>query len=146
MTPQSVETRLRTIRNSVSRPRLPFKEYRSRRPFLGGVLLCVAGLLIGWVPLQFATELIFVGGSYTFIGLFFAAGVFLSGVFTFMRPEFSTQLGIVGVAFSILSLFGALGGLLVGMIIGIIGSSLCISWTPKEVTEDEPNTSDESTE
>lgn len=146
MTPQSVTTRLQTIRNSISRPHLPYKEYRSNRPFLGGVLLCIAGLIIAWVPIQFATELLLVGGSYTFIGLFFAAGVFLTGVFALMRPEFSTQLGIVGVAFSILSLFGALGGLFVGMILGMVASSLCISWEPDGAAESEPDDLNESTE
>jgi Family of unknown function (DUF6114) len=146
MTPQSAQTRLQTLRNSISSFHLPYKEYRSTRPFLGGILMCLAGLLIAWVPLQFATELLFVGGSYTFIGLFFAVGTFLTGVFALMRPEFSTQLGIAGVAFSILSLFGALGGLLVGMSLGLIGSSLCISWKRDEALDGEPTGSDESTE
>jgi len=34
--------------------------------------------------------------------------------------------------FSVLSLFGAFGGLLVGLVLGIVGGSLCTSWHPGE--------------
>jgi MFS family permease len=105
-----------------------FDAWRRDRPFLGGVLLLLSGLLIAYVPLQFATELLLVGGSLTFIGLLFAVLVFLSGVFALMRPEFSREIGIFGVAMAVLSIFGALGGLVVGMLIGVLGGNLCIAW------------------
>lgn len=109
-----------------------FQTWRSERPFWGGVLLCLAGIVIGWVPAQFLGELMFIGGTFTVIGMVFAALVFLSGVFVLYRPELSTVLGVTGIALSILSLFGALGGLLVGMIVGIVGGNLCIAWKPPE--------------
>lgn len=112
-----------------------FAEWRGERPFWGGALLCLAGLVIGWVPIQFAPELIFVGGSYTVIGLVFAAFVFLSGAFVLHRPDLSTILGVSGVALSILSLLGALGGLFVGMLIGIVGGNLCVAWKPDDAAE-----------
>lgn len=106
--------------------------WRAERPFLGGVLLIVAGLIVGYVPIQFTLELILVGGAYTAIGLLFAVLMFLTGVFALLRPDLSTILGIAGVAFSILSVVGALGGLLVGLLIGIVASNLLISWQPPE--------------
>lgn len=109
-----------------------FREWRSERPFAGGALLILASLVIAWVPAQFAFELLFIGGTYTVIGLVFALLVFLSGAFALMRPEMSRAFGIAGVAFSILSLVGALGGLLVGMILGIVGGNLCIAWQPDD--------------
>lgn len=113
-----------------------FQEWRSERPFWGGALLMLAGLVIGWVPIQFAAELVFIGGTFTVIGLVFAAFVFLTGVFALHRPELSTILGITGVALSILSLLGALGGLFVGMLIGIVGGNLCVAWKPEDADED----------
>lgn len=107
-----------------------FNEWRRGRPFLGGVLLLLSGVVIAYVPLQFATELLLVGGSFTFIGLLFAVLVSLAGAFALMRPEFSRELGIFGIAMSILSIFGALGGLVVGMAIGIVGGNLCVAWQP----------------
>lgn len=104
--------------------------WRAERPFLGGVLLIVAGLIVGYVPIQFTLELILIGGTYTAIGLVFAALISLTGVFALLRPDLSTILGIAGVAFSILSVVGALGGLLVGLLIGLLGSNLLIAWEP----------------
>lgn len=110
--------------------RVRFREWRANRPFAGGVLLMLAGLLIAWVPLQFAFELLLVGGSYTYIGMIWAIGVFLTGAFVLYRPEFSTIFGVLGVVLSILSLLGALGGLFLGLILGIVGGNLCVAWSP----------------
>lgn len=104
--------------------------WRAERPVLGGVLLMIAGLIVGYVPIQFTFELILIGGAFTAIGLVFAVLIFLTGVFALLRPDLSTILGIAGVAFSILSVVGALGGLLVGLLIGIVGSNLLIAWQP----------------
>lgn len=112
--------------------RTRFREWCHGRPVLGGVLLLLAGAIIGWVPLQFAGELVLVGGALTFSGLLFATAVGLMGVFVLLRPDLSTMLGTVGVVMSVLSLFGALGGLLVGMLVGIVGGNLCIAWVPPD--------------
>jgi hypothetical protein len=109
-----------------------FAAWRAERPFLGGVLLLLAGVVIGYVPLQFAGELIFIGGSFTIIGLVFATFVFLCGAFALWMPEHSTVFGVAGVALAILSLMGALGGLFVGMLLGILGGNLCVAWHPPE--------------
>lgn len=112
-----------------------FDEWQEPRPVLGGSLLLAAGLIIAYIPLALATELLFVGGSYTVIGLLFAAGVFVCGIGALLEPSQSSAFGFGGIVFSLLSLFGALGGFLVGMLLGIIGGNLCIAWTPPE---DEP--------
>jgi hypothetical protein len=105
-----------------------FNEWREPRPFMGGVLLMIAGIIIGVVPLQFATELALIGGPEHVVGLIFATLVFINGAFALSRPDMSTMLGVTGIALSILSLFGALGGFFIGMLIGIIGGNLCIAW------------------
>lgn len=123
-----------------------FAEWRRSRPFAGGVLLMVSGLLIAYVPLHFATELLLIGGAFTFIGLLFAVLVFLTGVFALYRPEFSTMIGVIGIAMSILSIFGALGGLVVGMLLGIVGGNLCVAWTDEADVETGENGGNESTD
>lgn len=110
--------------------------WRAERPFLGAVLLLVAGVIVGYVPLQFTMELLLVGGAFTAIGLVFAVLLFLTGVFALVRPDLSTILGIAGVAFSILSVVGGLGGLLIGLLIGIVGSNLLIAWQPPGTREE----------
>jgi len=130
--------RLHATHQRLAETRARFDRWRHDRPFLGGALLLLAGLVIAYVPMQFATELLLVGGSFTFIGLLFAVLVALTGVFALMRPDLSRELGILGVAMSILSIFGALGGLVVGMLVGIVGGNLCIAWDPS--ADEEPAT------
>lgn len=115
-----------------------FDDWRRERPFLGGLLLILSGLIIAYVPMQFATELLLVGGSFTFVGLLFAALVFLTGLFALMRPDLSRELGILGITMSILSIFGALGGLVVGMLVGIVGGNLCVAWRQPDGSGDDP--------
>jgi hypothetical protein len=105
-----------------------FNAWKAERPFWGGALLVLAGVVIGYVPIQFATELAVIGGAQSVIGLIFAVLVFLTGIFVLARPEVSTMFGVVGIALSILSLIGALGGLFIGMLLGIAGGNLCIAW------------------
>lgn len=117
-----------------------FRDWRAARPFWGGLLLIVASLLIAWVPLQFAFELMLIGGAFTVIGLVFALLVFLSGVAAILKPDLATLAGIAGIGFSILSLVGALGGLLIGALLGLAGGSLCIAWEAPDAADrrDEP--------
>jgi len=116
------------IRRRIDDRMATFNEWREPRPFWGGTLLMLAGIIIGWVPIQFATELAVIGGAFTVVGLIFAVMVFLTGAFVLARPEMSTIFGVVGIALSILSIIGALGGLFVGMLLGIAGGNLCVAW------------------
>lgn len=124
-----------TVNQPGSSHRSGFTEWRATRPFWGGLLLILASLLIAWVPLQFALELLFIGGAFTVIGLVFAVIVFLIGTFALLRPDLSTILGITGIAFSVLSLIGALGGLLFGTLLGVAGGALCVAWQPPGTSE-----------
>lgn len=116
------------IRRRIDERMARFNSWREGRPFWGGALLILAGIVIGYVPLQFASELAVIGGAQSIIGLIFAVLVFLDGVFVLARPEVATIFGVVGIALSILSIFGALGGFFVGMLLGIAGGNLCIAW------------------
>lgn len=116
-----------------------FNDWRRQRPFLGGILLCLAGLLITWIPMQILPDLLFIGGRMTgflAVGAMFGVFVFLSGVYALYRPSRSHEIGVVAIVLSIFSLFGALGGLLFGMLFGIIGGNLCIAWKPSEDVAD----------
>lgn len=117
-----------------------FNDWRVRRPFVGGVLLCLAGLIITWVPMQILPDLIFIGGEVAgllAVGAMFGVFVFVSGALALYKPQYSDTIGVVGVVLSILSLFGSLGGLFLGMLLGILGGNLCIAWQPRDEVEDE---------
>lgn len=116
--------------------RRAFAEWRAERPFAGGSLLMLAGILIAWVPAHMVFELLMIQPAVTVLGSLFAVLVFLTGVFALRLPEYADELGILGVTLSILSLFGALGGLFVGMLVGIVGGNLCYAWTGPELDDD----------
>lgn len=141
MSTETHQSSFGSVRTTVDDRRERFAEWRRARPFWGGVLLMLAGLVIGWVPAQFAGELMLIGGTFTVIGMVFAAFVFLSGAFALYRPDLATILGISGIALAILSLLGALGGLFVGMLLGIVGGNLCVAWEPPEGTEESAGSS-----
>ncbi|WP_336000914.1 DUF6114 domain-containing protein [Halorientalis halophila] len=119
-----------SIRGWIADPRGEFDRWQRPRPLLGGALLVLGSLLIGWVPIQFAAELLFIGGAFTVIGLFFASLVAFCGLAAVAKPEFASIFGVFGIAFATLSLVGALGGLFVGMIIATAGGVLCYAWDP----------------
>lgn len=115
---------------------IPTGSGRSGRPTLGAVLLMVSGLMVAYAPIRFASELIVIAGPLTAIGVPFGILIFLTGVGSVLRPDLSTYLGIAGVTFSILSVVGTLGGMLVGLLVGIVGSNLLIAWHPPEAREE----------
>lgn len=119
-----------SVRDWVADPRGEFHRWRQPRPLLGGVLLLLGAAIIGWVPIQFAAELLFIGGAFTVVGLFFASLVAFCGLAALAKPEFASIFGVFGIAFATLSLVGALGGFFVGMIVATAGGVLCYAWEP----------------
>lgn len=120
-----------------------FADWRRDRPFWGGIVLTLAGMVIAIVPLELAIRFSLVTNYVVFAGLLFAVPVALSGVFSIVRPQYAAYFGVVGIVFAIASVFGALGGFGVGTILGILGGSLCIAWVP-DGTSDDPSTETES--
>ncbi|SFS30347.1 DUF6114 domain-containing protein [Marininema halotolerans] len=102
----------------------------SIRPRAGLILLMFAGLLTLYVPIQLYW-LTFVPGNFAFTGILFGGLLLSCGVIGWVMPRYVRLLGVFGIVLSILSLIGALGGLLIGMVLGIIGGSLCIAWDAK---------------
>ena len=107
-----------------------FKKWRSKRPFWGGILSIISGLIILWVPAQLY-EVAATPGSMIVVGLLLGGITLLMGVLSYIMPKLSTLLGILAILSSTLSIMGALGGFLIGTILGIIGGSLCIAWNPE---------------
>ncbi|WP_066174783.1 DUF6114 domain-containing protein [Bacillus marinisedimentorum] len=104
-----------------------FKNWRSKRPFLGATLSLLAGLLILWIPFNLS-KIAFLPGSMAFVGFLFGGLIVLTAVMAYIFPQFSTILGVFVIFFSVLSVMGALGGMFIGTILGITGGSFCIGW------------------
>jgi hypothetical protein len=119
-----------SVRDWLADPRGEFQRWRHPRPLLGAVILILGGCIIGYVPIQFTSELAFIGGAFTILGLLFAVLVVFCGIAALAKPQLSSVFGVLGIALSTLSLFGALGGLFLGMVVGTAGGILCYAWEP----------------
>lgn len=77
-------------------------------------------------------------GIIGILGLIFGAVVIISAFMLNSKPEQHSTWGTMIVVFSVLSIFGsAMGGFGVGLILGLIGGILGITWKP---TQPQPKT------
>jgi len=68
-------------------------------------------------------------GMFGLLGLIFGIIVVISAIMLNSRPEEHTMWGTIIVIFSVLSIFGsAMGGFGIGLVLGIIGGVLAITW------------------
>ncbi len=102
-----------------------------RGPVAGPVVVVLAGVVIAAVPLQFGDFLaVFGADGAPVVGLGIGGALVLVGVTASLLPSFTTELGAVAIVLSLLSVFGAVGGLVVGLLLGVVGGSLCVAWKP----------------
>ncbi len=72
-------------------------------------------------------------GLFGLLGLVFGAIVIISAVMLNSKPQEHSTWGMLIVLFSVLSIFGgAMGGFGIGLILGLIGGVLAITWKPTE--------------
>ena len=75
----------------------------------------------------------FAFGMMGFLGLIFGVIVIISALMLNSKPQEHTTWGTLILIFSVISIFGsAMGGFGIGLILGIIGGILAITWKPPE--------------
>lgn len=75
-------------------------------------------------------------GLFGILGLIFGAIVVISAIMLNSKPEQHLMWGMLIVAFSVLSVFGSvMGGFGIGLVLGLIGGVLAITWMPTTQTE-----------
>jgi len=67
------------------------------------------------------------------VGLTMGIIVILGAIMLDSRPREHETWGVIILIFSILSVIGGMGGFGIGLILGIVGGALAISWTPSAV-------------
>lgn len=72
-------------------------------------------------------------GLFGILGLIFGGIVVISAIMLNSKPEQHSTWGVLIIAFSVLSIFGsAMGGFGIGLVLGLIGGILAITWKPTE--------------
>ena len=123
----------------LGRARRAFRGWRGQRPFWGSLLLALAGLMILIPPYasfrvgDMAIAIGTIGGVSSVLigGLLVTIGVAL-----WLRPEFRVIGGIAGGLLALVSFVTTnLGGLVIGMLAGLVGAALLLSWTDQPPAE-----------
>ena len=109
---------------------LRFRRFRRTRPFWAGLLVLIAGVEIGLLPLGPTDELIKAGKSAA-AGLACAAALLLMGVLILLLPSQRVLAGLIAVGAALASfVLSNLGGFAVGMLLGVLGGSMAVGWVP----------------
>jgi hypothetical protein len=107
-----------------------FRLWRLRRPFAGAILMLIASLLMAYGPMSLL-RFALLPGSTIWAGLLVAGLLFVMALIQLLSPSHALITGAVGVVLSLVSLLVAsFGGLVIGAILGIIGSALGVAWQP----------------
>ena len=110
-----------------------FRDWRRRRPFVGGLLTALGGvemffsgqLDVGRIHVQLGIE----GLQATIIPLLLV----LLGVLAVAMPAHRIFYGVLALAIAVYSLVGVnLGGFFIGMLLSSIGGILTVAWMPPE--------------
>lgn len=118
------------VRSGSARAR--FAAWRTGRPFWGSVLVILAGielffsgqLNLGDIQIQFGIE----GFQATII----PAVIILLGLMILFQPLHRVFYGIIELALALYAIIGVnLGGFFVGMLLGVVGGIVAVSWVPK---------------
>jgi hypothetical protein len=125
------------LRTKLADWRRDFRPWRKQRPFVGGVLVALAGLemllsgpikldQLGMnVVLQFGVE----GSQATILPI----ALILLGILSIAQPVHRIFYGVIALAISVYSIAGVnLGGWVVGFLLGVVGGIVVVSWAPPE--------------
>lgn len=110
--------------------RRAFRRWRHTRPFWGGVFAILGGLVIISYPLGPMPSIMAIGAA-ALTGITIGLILIIGGLFFWFAPHQRMFVAIVLMLMSILSLVVTnLGGFFLGMIFGMLGSSMGFGWKP----------------
>ena len=120
--------------SAVARGWRTFRRWRRGRPFWGGVITILSGVVFflsghitfGGIKISFGPE--------EFLGWVIPLLLVLCGLLTLITPAQRIFYGVLAAAISVGGLLGLnLGGFFVGMLLGMVGGALGASWAPVQL-------------
>lgn len=117
--------------------RRDFGPWRRQRPFVGGVLVVLAGLemlLSGPIKLdQLGMNIVLRFGVEGAQATILPLALVLLGILVIAQPVHRIFYGVISLAISVYSIAGVnLGGWVVGFLLGVVGGIIVVSWAPEE--------------
>ncbi|HLW18261.1 MAG TPA: DUF6114 domain-containing protein [Actinomycetota bacterium] len=110
--------------------RLNFRVWRRSRPFWAGLIALVGGLPMWYFPMK-AVQFLFVSKTPIWQGILVGVLVETFALLLWIQPAHRTMYGVFIVLLSLVSFITSdFGGLFIGMLLGILGGSLALAWTP----------------
>ncbi|MEU3557025.1 DUF6114 domain-containing protein [Streptomyces fragilis] len=117
------------------RQRSRFAAWRGNRPFLGGLLLALAGveIMLTMKVLESSLQVILKAGALGIAGYLLPAVMALCGVLILFNPAQRIFYSIIGLLATLGSwVTSNLGGFVIGLILGLLGSTLAFGWMPEQ--------------
>ncbi len=109
-----------------------FRRWRHRRPFWGGLLTLLSGLvLFGSTQLTLGSMQVRVGveGMQSIV---IPIVLVVAGLLIWFMPDHRVFYGIITLVVAVYSLIGVnLGGFVIGLLLGVAGGALAIAWAPR---------------
>ena len=118
------------VRSGMHRARIGFRVWRRSRPFWAGAIALIGGLPMWYFPSK-AVQFLFVSRTPIWAGILVGVLVEFFALMLWIQPQFRAMYGTFVVLLSLLSFITSdFGGLFIGMLLGILGGSLALAWTP----------------
>ncbi|GAA3387645.1 DUF6114 domain-containing protein [Streptomyces roseoviridis] len=107
-----------------------FRRWRHRRPFGAGLALALGGAEI-LVTQRASVSVVLAAGADSLAGYVLPIMMVVCGVLIVVNPRQRLFYSVIGVLASLASwVTSNLGGFFVGMLLGLVGSSLAFGWLP----------------
>ncbi|UXY30644.1 DUF6114 domain-containing protein [Streptomyces sp. HUAS TT20] len=109
-----------------------FRRWRARRPFWGGLLLTLGGAEV-LLTMKASMKVVMHVGMQGLAGYLLPTVMLLCGLLTLFSPAQRIFYSLIGVLASLATwLTSNLGGFFIGLLLGLIGSSLTFGWLPDQ--------------
>ncbi|MEU3661540.1 DUF6114 domain-containing protein [Streptomyces sp. NPDC032940] len=113
-------------------PRAAFRDWRSGRPFWGGLLLALGGAEV-LLTMKASLKVVLHVGMQGVAGYLLPVVMLLCGLLTLVAPAQRLFYSLIGVLASLGTwLTSNLGGFLIGLLLGCTGSCLVFGWLPDQ--------------
>ncbi|MFF9017171.1 DUF6114 domain-containing protein [Streptomyces sp. NPDC014870] len=114
------------------RPWRAFARWRHRRPFAPGLMVLLGGVEI-LLTQRASVTVILTAGADSLAGYVLPVIMIVCGALIVLNPRQRLFYAIVGVLASLATwVTSNLGGFFIGMLLGLVGSSLAFGWLPDQ--------------